>query len=159
MRNRALIIVVSLVAGFVIAIISTNPVVEAAGGWQVAFDDLLAQITSNDADIEDHETRITNLEGDSQTYVVSKFNITHCTIPGCSSSFGVSCDANDIAIIGDPIGVYETVSGQTYTVFSSDPSTVNTPNDSWRWNFQYSGAPVGEQEGIRLHATCLKTTP
>jgi len=152
MGNRASIIVLAVIAGLVIGIISANPVVEAVEGWKAAFNDLLAQIISNDSDIEDHETRITNLEGDSATYEVSLFVITRCTPGGCSSSGGVSCDQNDIAIIGDPIGVYETVSGQTYTVFSSDPSTVNTPNDSWRWNWFYSGAPVGEQEGVRFHA-------
>jgi len=44
--NRALIIVLAVIAGFVIGIISVNPVVEAAGGWKAAFDDLQSQITS-----------------------------------------------------------------------------------------------------------------
>jgi len=159
MGSRALIIVIAVVAGFVIGIISVNPVVEAASGWKAAFDDLLAQITSNDSDIEDHETRISNLEADSQTYVVSDFVITNCSVPGCSQSFSVNCDANDIAIAGDPNGVYETTSGQTYTVSNNGPTTTNTSNDSWFWLFDYSGAPAGEREGVRFHATCLKTTP
>jgi hypothetical protein len=99
------------------------------------------------------------LDGDLPTYQISVYRITHCTSPGCSSSIGVSCDINDIAISGDPVGLYETPSGQTYNVFDSHQATENSPNDSWRWNFEYSGAPLGEREGLRLHATCMKPVP
>jgi hypothetical protein len=51
--------------------------------------------------------------------------------------------------------VTEDASGQTFNVFESYQSTENTPNDSWRWNFEYSGAPVGEQEGNTFHVTCF----
>ncbi len=46
MDNRALILVVAIVASFVIGIISANPVVEAVGGWKAAFDDLQQQINN-----------------------------------------------------------------------------------------------------------------
>jgi len=65
-KGRNGIIISGILVAFVIGVISANPVVDAAGGWQVAFDDLLAQITSNDVDIEDHENRVTSLEN-SQT--------------------------------------------------------------------------------------------
>ena len=46
MDNRALILVVAIVASFVIGIISANPVVDAVGGWKAAFDDLQLQINN-----------------------------------------------------------------------------------------------------------------
>jgi len=64
MGSRALIIVVAVIAGFVIGIISVNPVVEAAGGWKAAVADLQNQIFGLDA-------RITALETDSPIYEVS----------------------------------------------------------------------------------------
>jgi len=94
---------------------------------------------------------------DSEFYEVSAFANPICTVPGCGSSTGVLCNPNDIAISGDPVGVYETPSGQTYNVFDSHQSSQITPNDTWRWNFEYSGAPLGQNEGITLHATCLNT--
>ena len=57
-----------------VGVLSANPVVEAAGGWKAAFDDLLAQITSNDAEIADHETRVTDLE--TQSAKIFKFGST-----------------------------------------------------------------------------------
>jgi hypothetical protein len=96
---------------------------------------------------------------ETSLYEVSVFANPHCTPPGCGSSIGASCDVGDIALRGDPLGVYETPNGQTYNVFESYQTTENTPNDSWRWNFEYSGAPVGEQEGNTFHATCYDLTP
>ncbi len=53
---------IAIAGAFVIGILSANPVVEAAGGWQAAFADLLSQIISNDVELADHETRISELE-------------------------------------------------------------------------------------------------
>ncbi len=60
--NKLGIWVIAVAAVFVVGVLSANPVVEAVGGWQAAVEDLLAQITSNDSDIADHETRIIDLE-------------------------------------------------------------------------------------------------
>jgi len=60
--NKLGIWAIVIVAAFVVGILSANPVVEAAGGWKEAVADLLAQITSNDAEIADHETRIVDQE-------------------------------------------------------------------------------------------------
>jgi len=61
-----------VVAGaFFVGVLTANPVVEAAGGWKAAVDDLLAQITSNDAEIADHETRIADLESTPHTTLIT----------------------------------------------------------------------------------------
>ena len=99
--------------------------------------------------------KIEELEGDPSTYDRSKFHSVACTKPGCSSSTGLTCDAGDIAMEVHSIGtILETVSGQTYTIFGSNVATERTLDDSWRYNFQYSGGDVGNQEGVRFSITC-----
>jgi len=54
-----------VIAGaFFVGVFSANPSVEAVGGWKAAFDDLLAQITSNDTDIADLQAQINALTGE-----------------------------------------------------------------------------------------------
>jgi len=88
-NSRALIIVVSVIAGFVIGIISANPVVEAAGGWKAAFDDLQSQITSNDADIADLETATT----------VELYKVSSTLLPP-PQEVELNCDAGDTVVSG-----------------------------------------------------------
>ena len=77
--NKLGIWVIAIAAAFVVGVLSANPVVEGASGWKQAFDDLLAQIISNDVDIADNKARITDLENQSQE--ILRFDSQASSIP------------------------------------------------------------------------------
>jgi len=89
-----------VIAGaFLIGVVSANPVVEAAGGWKATFDDLSSQITSNDVDIEDHQTRITDLENQPVgTQIYTKTTSITGIGAGVTLAYQDFCDVGDTVI-------------------------------------------------------------
>jgi len=67
--NKLGILGIVIVGTFVFGVLSANPVVEAAAGWQLAVSDLLDQITSNDNDITNHENRLIALEKPTPLFI------------------------------------------------------------------------------------------
>jgi len=155
-----------IAAAFFVGILSANPVVEAAGGWKAAIEDLQSQIDaipsdppfdpsglqsqidSNDVELADHETRITELEGNS---IYTK---TKVVIPtGSQSEYKDTCDLGDTVITGymtDVEGLMndglQTTPGHAFKLLSGQQG----------WIMDYLSSTQSTFEGVIV---CADTSP
>jgi len=60
--NKLGIWAIAIAGAFLIGVVSANPVTEAVGGWQLAFEGLDTRITTLEGDVADPEVRLSELE-------------------------------------------------------------------------------------------------
>ena len=172
MDNRALILVVAIVASFVIGIISANPVVDAVGGWKAAFDDLQLQINNipagpPGADGADGATGPAGADGatgpqgptgpaGADTYVKT-LSLFVPTGAGLERTLEPTCNTGDVATGGGYSA--DSPSVLSYIHFRPNPDTQDSIPTSWitsvKRNHGFDNNPIT----LRAYVICNDLTP
>jgi len=155
--NKLGIWAIAIAGAFLVGVVSANPVTEAVGGWQGAFDGL--------------DARITTLEGDASVYEVSE-TITiqaGALTDGTVTLFcldGDKLDSGEVNFVTDPAIFVPSVVilSDSGAVFIHDPASITTvgnPILAKRIGYSVtptllgSGTPLGSNVDVTVTILCL----
>jgi len=173
--NKLGIWAIAIAGAFLIGIVSANPVVEAVGGWQLAFDGLDARVTQNEIDIAnippptppfddtailaqlaDHETRITTLENTAITTIKTFSGSQLFTVPAGNQIIAqVFCSAGQPVVV-DSWYTIPNVASQALIITQNFPvaSENAPPNNNAR---VVVSNPTTQDLDLRVGVTCIDT--